>query len=315
MKKVISIVPAAATVVLMLIPQGSVTAAEITAEGRDFFEAHIRPVLVAECYECHAGSKKKGGLVLDSRDGLLKGGDTGPGLVPGDPQNSLLIQSLAHTHKDPDLHMPKDGAKLDDSTLKHFVAWVTMGAPDPREKPAVAEGAQPVSWDQIFALRKQWWSLKPLNRKVAPPAGTSATHPVDRFIQARLAEHGLQPAPVADRRVLIRRLSFALTGLPPKPEEVERFLADTSPQAWERVVDYYLELPAYGETWARHWMDLMRYAETHGSEGDPAIPGAWMYRDYLVRAFNSDLPYPRLVQEHVAGDLLKPRWNEERGIN
>ncbi|WP_051946495.1 DUF1553 domain-containing protein [Verrucomicrobium sp. BvORR106] len=297
-----------------LLGVGSARAAEITPEGRDYFEAHIRPVLVAECYDCHAGSKKKGGLVVDSRDGLLKGGENGPSLIPGDAQNSLLIQTLAHTHKDPDLHMPKDGAKLDASALKHFVEWVNMGAPDPRDKPAVAEGAQPVSWDQIFALRKQWWSLQPVNHNVVPPSGT-AEHPVDRFIQARLAEQGLQPAPSADRHLLIRRLSFALTGLPPKAEEVEKFLADTSPDAWGRLVDYYLELPTFGETWARHWMDLMRYAETHGSEGDPAIPGAWMYRDYLVRAFNSDLPYRQFVQEHIAGDLLKPRWNEALGVN
>lgn len=286
----------------------------LTAEGRDYFEKHIRPVLVAECYDCHAGSKKKGGLVLDSREGLLRGGDSGPSLIPGDPWGSLLIQSLSHQHKDVDLHMPKDGAKLDEVTLQHFVTWVKMGAPDPRDKPAVAEGQSPVSWDQVFESRRKWWSLQPLQRGLMPPAN-GERHPVDAFIKARLDKEGLAPAPEADRRVLIRRLSFALTGLPPKPEEVRNFLDDDSPQAWDKVVDHYLAQPAYGETWARRWMDLMRYAETHGSEGDPAIPGAWYYRDHLIRAFNSDVPYNRMVQEHLAGDLLKPRWDAATGVN
>ncbi|HSJ04954.1 MAG TPA: DUF1549 domain-containing protein, partial [Verrucomicrobium sp.] len=314
MNKVLSIASAACIAGLFLAPFAFAAPLPVTAEGRDYFEAHIRPVLVAECYECHAGDKSKGGLLLDSRDALRKGGDNGPGLIPGDATGSLLIQSLAHTHADVDLHMPKNGAKLDETTLRHFIAWVNMGAPDPRDQPSKVEGAQGVSWDQVFALRRQWWSLQPLQRP-AVSSTEASKNPVDAFILAKLSEQGLHMSPEADRRLLIRRLSYALTGLPPKPEEIERFLADTSPQAWSSLIDHYLALPSYGETWARHWMDLMRYAESHGSEGDPTIPEAWRYRDYLTRAFNADLPYDQFVKEHVAGDLLKPRWNDDLGIN
>ena len=294
--------------------------AQITNEGRDFFESKIRPVLIAECYDCHGPKKAKGGLRVDSRDAILQGGDSGPTLVPGDPDKSLLIQSLAHTHEDEALHMPKDGAKLDDATLKHFVQWIRMGAPDPRDKPEPVLSPEQ-SWEQTLAQRKQWWCFQPVKNVPVPEVKDSAwsEHPVDRFILAELEKQGLKPAGSADALTLLRRLSYVLTGLPPSPDELTAFKNDYArdPQAaLNTTVDRLLASPHYGEKWARHWMDWVRYAESYGSEGDPPIPYAWRYRDYLIRAFNNDVPYPQMVREAIAGDLIvKPRINKETGIN
>jgi hypothetical protein len=300
-------------VTALLVMIRSLIASEITAEARDFFEAKIRPVLVAECYECHAGDKRKGGLLLDSRDALRQGGDSGEAIVIGDASKSLLIQTLDHSHLDADMRMPKNGAKLDDATVQDFIKWINRGAPDPRDAPSLAD-AKPVSWEQVFALRKQWWSLQEIKKDEIRRGNHETGNPVDAYITAKLTEQGLEPAAQAPANVLRRRLSFALTGLPPSPETATDTGALTD-EAWDKLVTQYLDSPAFGETWARHWMDVMRYAETHGSEGDPEIPQAWRYRDYLVRAFNTDLPYDRLVQEHIAGDLLEPRWNQQLGIN
>ncbi|MEW6304252.1 MAG: DUF1553 domain-containing protein [Verrucomicrobiota bacterium] len=285
-----------------------------SAEQLEFFEKRIRPVLVGECYECHAGKKSKGGLKLDDRAGLLKGGDSGPAIIPGNAKKSLLIQSM--THENPDLKMPDKGAKLDDAIIKDFIAWVILGAPDPRDRPP--ETAEAVSWDATLAVRKQWWSFQPVRPVPVPkPKDTRwSEHPVDRFLLAKMEERGLKPAAPADRRALLRRVTFALTGLPPTPAELEAFAADKSRDAFERVVDRLLASPAFGERWARHWLDLMRYAETHGSEGDPEIREAWRYRDYLIRAFNADVPCDQLIREHLAGDLLpNPRLNRAEGLN
>ena len=281
-------------------------------EGIEFFEKKIRPVLVAECYECHAGEKQKGGLRVDSREALRTGGESGAGLVPGKPEESLLIRSI--THADPDLKMPSKAPKLEERAIADFVAWVKMGAPDPRDAPEKIAGAK-ASWPEMLAARREWWSFQPV-RKDAPPTPRDAAwsgHPIDRFTLAKMEERGLSPAPDADPRALLRRLTFALTGLPPTAEEVAAFAAANGRNAYEGLVDRLLASPAFGERWARHWMDLVRYAETYGSEHDFLSPHAWRYRDYLVRAFNADLPYDRFVQEQVAGDLLEPRWRE--GIN
>ncbi len=301
-------------------------AAVPTAEQLEFFEKRIRPVLAGECYECHAGKKLKGGLALDSRDGLLKGGESGPALTPGNPNKSLLIRSIRHTHKD--LKMPKDGAKLDGAVIQDFVTWVKMGAPDPRDKPPAAVSGDPaVAWPSTLASRKEWWSFQPVKKSAVPTPKNNrwSTNSVDRFLLAKMEPHGLKPSSDASPRVLIRRLSFALTGLPPTPAEVEDFLRDypTSPPAFEAgqkvvgaAVERLLASPAFGERWARHWMDLVRFAETHGSEGDPDLPLAWRYRDYLIRAFNSDVPLDQLIREHLAGDLLpNPRWNKAEQFN
>jgi len=280
----------------------------------EFFEKKIRPVLVRECYECHGQEKQKGGLRVDFREGLLKGGETGPAVIPGDAKRSLLIQAV--THENPEIKMPKKRPKLEQSSIDDLLAWVKMGAPDPRDKPAPIESIS--SWKETLAIRKQWWSFQPVRKLPLPSSGTKAKsgHPVDAFIDAKLTERSLQPAAPADKRTLLRRLNFVLTGLPPTPEEISQFEKDNSAEAYDRAVDRLMALPAFGETWARHWMDLVRFAETHGSEGDPEIPEAWRYRDYLIRAFNADVPWDQLIREQIAGDLLpNPRWNKEDGFN
>jgi hypothetical protein len=287
----------------------------------EFFESRVRPVLAQECYACHAAAtKKKGGLALDSRAGLLKGGSSGPAIVPGKPAGSLLLRAIRH--EDPDLKMPRNGAKLDAGTIRDLETWIARGAVDPRDTPASKEDiARETSFASVILRRKTWWSFQPVAAPAIPAVRAAAwsDHPVDRFLLARMEAEGLRPAPDADPRVLVRRYTEVLTGLPPSPAEVEAFKADYGKGADAAVaglVDRLLASPRYGERWARHWMDVMRYAETHGSEGDPAIPHAWRYRDYLIRALNADLPYPQLVREQVAGDLLeRPRIDDKTGIN
>jgi len=277
-------------------------------DDREFFESRIRPVLAQECYQCHAvATKKKGGLLLDSRAGLLKGGSSGPAIVPGKPGESFLLKTIRH--EDPELKMPRNGAKLDAGTIRDFETWIARGAFDPRDNPpSKEEVTKETSFDAVLRRRKTWWSFQPIT---APPVPAIAgvPHPVDRFLRSRMG--ALPPAPEAGPRIFVRRCFLILTGLPPAPEDVETFVADhaKNPQAAvEVLVDRLLASPRFGERWARHWMDMMRYAETHGSEGDPAIPHAWRYRDYLVRALNADVPYAQLVREQIAGDLLeKPR--------
>ncbi len=286
------------------------------ADQVHFFENKIRPALIEHCYECHnSGGKAEGGLKLDFREGLLKGGDRGPAIVPGKAAESLLIQAIRHEQED--LRMPQAGPKLKPDVVADFVRWINQGAVDPRDKPPSSEElAKATSWETTLERRKQWWSFQPLKPVEPPAADAPWSHPVDRFLAAGWRAAKFSPTDVADRRTLIRRVTFALIGLPPKPEEIDQFVTDASPDAYERLVDRLLASPRFGERWARHWMDWYRYAETHGSEGDPPIPHAWRYRDYLIRALNDDLPYDQLVREHVAGDLLpKPRLNATEGTN
>jgi len=291
--------------------------APLTPEAHEFFEQKIRPVLIAECYECHNAKKTKGGLRLDYRAGWQKGGDTGDAIVPGDPKKSLLIDSIKHT--DPDLKMPDKAPKLDDAVIADFEKWIAMGAPDPRDEPPAEQASKP-TWADLLATRRTWWSLQPVKKPAAPAIKNTAwsQNPVDQFLVAKMEAKGLAPAVPADPRTLIRRLTFALTGLPPTPGEVEAFVTESisnQQSAISNATDRLLASPRFGEHWARHWMDLMRYADTHGSEGDPLIPEAWRYRDYLIRAFNTDVPADQLIREHLAGDLLtKPRLNPD-GFN
>lgn len=284
-------------------------------DGIAFFEARIRPVLVERCYECHnTADVSEGGLAVDSRAGIRAESQHGRVVVPREPAESLLLKVLRH--EIPDLEMPENGPRLDKSVVDDFQRWIEMGAPDPRDDPpSAAELSEVTSWQQALETRKRWWSFQPIQNSNPPDAGTSA-HPIDRFIQAKLEENHLPRAAKADRRTLIRRLSFALTGLPPNSQAVEQFVNDHTEGAYEKLVDEYLDSPHFGERWARHWMDLVRYADSHGSEGDPIIPHAYQYRDYLIRALNADVPYDQLVREHLAGDLLAdPRINESLGIN
>lgn len=291
-----------------------------TPDQMDFFENRIRPVLAQDCYECHSeATKKKGGLLLDTRGGWQAGGDTGPAIIPGNAKASLLIQSIQHEHED--LAMPKNGAKLDDSVIADFVKWVNDGAFDPREVvPTPEQVAKDTDWKAVLDRRKQWWAFQPPAKTEALKNAQSIVkaapgqNPVDALIADRLKKEGLTQTPAADAAVILRRLSYVLNGLPPTPAQLDEVRAN--PGRLTTLVDEMLASPRYGETWARHWMDWVRYAESYGSEGDPAIPYAWRYRDYLIRAFNADVPYPQLVREAVAGDLLpKPRLNRELGIN
>lgn len=289
-------------------------ASPIAPEALEFFENKIRPTLASECYECHNSEKTKGGLRLDYRDGWKKGGDSGEAIVPGNAKESLLIQSIRH--EDPDLKMPAKAPKLEDRVIADFEKWVNMGAPDPRDQPPATQHGKP-AWPDLLASRRTWWSLQPVQKPALPAVqnGDWSNDPVDRFILAKMEAKGLTPAAAADARTFIRRLTFTLTGLPPTPAEVESF-AQSAVGNFQLAIfqstDRLLASPRFGEHWARRWMDLMRYAETHGSEGDPEIREVWRYRDYLIRAFNADVPADQLIREHLAGDLLpQPRMNPD----
>ena len=282
--------------------------------GLEHFEKKIRPLLAANCYACHSAEAPSvfANLRLDSRDGLLRGGDSGPAIVPGDPAGSLLLRAVRGEAK---ALMPPTGS-LDSGKIADLAAWVEAGAPWPEER--VPGSPDPSEEFDLETRRQEHWAWQPV--RVPPlPQVRDRNWPrsdADRFILARLEEKGLQPAPAADRYTLIRRLTFALIGLPPTPKEIADFHEDDSTRAVETVVERLLSSPHFGERWARHWMDLVRYTESHGSEGDPDIPEAWRYRDYLIRAFNDDVPYDQLLREHLAGDLLgEPRYNEALGLN
>jgi hypothetical protein len=281
----------------------------------EFFESKIRPILIARCLDCHGAAKQKGGLRLDSRASILSGGSTGPAVEPGKPEVSLLVDAINYG----ELYQMPPKSQLPAEEIGFLTEWVRRGLPW-----GVETGANPVSeagnadssvkthptddhaWIQT---RAQHWSFQPVHRTEPPePARDRASWPltpIDRFLLASLVKQNLQPAPEASKRVLIRRLSFDLIGLPPTIEEIDAFLADDAPDAYERLVDRLLASPRYGERWARHWLDLVRYADTAGHEFDYDLPNAFGYRDYVVRALNSDLPYDQFVVEQVAGDLLE----------
>ncbi|QDT33689.1 DUF1553 domain-containing protein [Thalassoglobus polymorphus] len=298
----------------------SVRAADspLTMQELEFFETKIRPVLVEKCESCHNSiDTAEAGFVLDHRSALRQGGQSGPPFDFKSPEKSLFIKVLRHEIDE--LKMPQGEDRLSEEVINDFLKWIKLGAPDPRQSaPAGAANMNVATWENTLKERKKWWSFQPITKPAVPRVQDESwsSHPIDKFIQRRLEEAGLELGTVADRRTLIRRLSFVLRGLPPTVEETEEFLKNSNPAAYEELVDQYLASPAFGEHWARHWMDLVRYAESHGSEGDPTIPNAWKYRDYLVRAFNADIPYDQLIREHIAGDLLpEPRVNSKLGLN
>jgi Protein of unknown function (DUF1553)/Protein of unknown function (DUF1549)/Planctomycete cytochrome C len=280
----------------------------------EYFETAVRPLLSDQCFSCHSqkAGKTKGGLRADSRQTLLTGGETGPALVPGHPEASLMIKAVSY--QDADLQMPPK-KRLAPVQVAILSEWIARGAPWPAET-AVSVGKAPAK--VISSSDADHWAWSPL-RAYDPPAVAAAgwvRSPIDRFVLARLEAQGLHPAAEAERRTLARRAAFAITGLPPAPDLVERFVADAAPEAYERLIDILLASPQYGERWARHWLDLVRYAETRGHEFDLTIPNAYQYRDYVIRAFNSDLPYCDFVREQIAGDLLPhPRLNAAKGFN
>lgn len=285
--------------------------------GVEFFEKRIRPVLIRHCYECHsaASSELKGELRLDSRDLTHKGGKSGPAIVPGNTEKSLLLGAIRHES----FEMPP-GKKLPDKVIADFVKWIEIGAPDPRDRPPSVKEVAELSWKAVLDERRHWWSLQSVSAAEPPVTrGVEAEHPIDAFISAKLQAAGMKTTNPAGARVLARRLSLVLTGLPPAPAEVEQFAKDHEKDpdaAYEVLVDRLLSSQHFGEHWARHWMDVVRFAETHGYEWNHEVRDAWRYRDYLIRAFNNDVPYDQLVREHIAGDLLEsPRVNERLGIN
>ena len=283
-----------------------------TVEQVQFFEAKIRPVLTDKCYACHSsrGEKIRGGLVLETRAGVLRGGDDGAVVIPGDADASLLIKAVRYT--DEKLKMPpKADHRLSDEQVADFEKWVAMGVPDPRVD---AGGKQAHSSAVFTASEKSLWSLQPV-KPVTPPAIPEAEWvrtPVDAFIVAELKAKHIEPSPMADKATLLRRASLDLTGLPPTPQEVDAFLSDASPDAFAKVIDRLLASPHYGERWGRHWLDLARFAESDGFKDDAMRPHAWRYRDYVIRSFNQDKPYDRFVKEQIAGDELWPGDAEAR---
>ncbi len=262
-------------------------------EQSAFFEREIRPLLAAECYGCHGEKVRQGGLRLDSREALLKGGGRGPAVVPGDPAGSLLLKTLDHAGA---LKMPP-ARKLAPAQVAALAAWVKQGAPWP------AAGTRSPGDPRAH------WAFQPVKRPAVPAVKDRAwvRTPIDAFVLADLERRGLRPAPPADRRTLLRRATFDMLGLPPTPEEVDAFVSDRSPGAWEKVVDRLLASPHYGERWGRHWLDVVRYADTAGETADYPVPEAYRYRDYVIRAFNEDLPWNEFLREQVAGDLLAAR--------
>ncbi len=300
---------------VIVLPGSAVEPAEPSAEGVEFFEKKIRPLLTAQCHSCHSSGKKvRGGLLLDSRDGFHKGGDSGPAIVPGEPEKSRLIHAIRYTDE---LRMPPRN-KLPDEAIADLTAWVKMGAPWPKDAKAI------VTKDRAFDLEalKKHWAFQPVRRPAVPNLRTTTMpirNPLDAFILARLEKEGLKPASPCEPRVWLRRVTFDLTGLPPTLAEIADFEQATArdpEMARIRVVDRLLAAPAYGERWGRHWLDLMRFAETSGHEFDFDIPEAFGYRDYVIRAFNQDVPYDQFVREHLAGDLLtEPRHRPDTGTN
>jgi hypothetical protein len=284
--------------------------------GLEFFEKQVRPLLVARCYECHSGQAKRleGKLRLDSLAAVLAGGDTGPAVVPGKVKESLLVDAINYG----ELYQMPPKTKLPVEEIAILTKWVEMGAPWPKEDPSTSAAGVSSAFD--LAQRKAaHWCWQPIIKPAVPTIRNPQSvirNPIDAFILAKLQAKGLSPAPPADRRTLIRRAYFDSVGLPPTPEEVEVFLKDESPQAFEKVVNRLLDSSHFGERWGRHWLDLVRYAESRGHEFDPNIPNAHEYRDYVIRALNADLPYDQFVTEHIAGDLLeKLRLNPQDGSN
>ena len=305
------------TLLVCLLPAAAVAQDKaVTPEQAEFFEKRVRPVLVQHCYECHSATAKKvkAGLLLDSRAAMLQGGENGPALVPGEPDKSRLIEAIRYTNVD--LKMPRKG-KLPHAVIADLTTWVKMGAPWPNDKLIKKSTYKDFN---LLQRKKDHWCWQPIQARPAPKVQDTAwpTNDIDRFLLAKLEAKGIKPAPPADPRTLLRRLHFDIIGLPPTRSDVDDFV-----KAWdaagakrgkvlEDAVDRLLASPHFGERWGRHWLDLVRYAESRGHEFDFTIPNAYQYRDYVIRAFNADVPYNQFVMEHIAGDVLKnPRMSSQ----
>jgi mono/diheme cytochrome c family protein len=286
-------------------PPAPAADAKPSAEAVEFFETSVRPVLADRCQSCHGPDKQKGGLRLDSRQSMIAGGDTGPAVVPGEPEKSRLISAVHHTGDGP--KMPPKG-KLDDAQIAALTTWIKQGAFWPDAKAEVRPTIVDHAGMTVTAKDREFWSFRPVADPPVPEIRNpqaAVRNEIDAFIQARLEKEGLAPSPTADKRTLIRRVTFDLTGLPPAAGEVEAFLADESADAYAKVVDRLLASPHYGERWARHWLDVARYGEDQAHTFQSRkYPQGFRYRDWLVKAFNADLAYDRFVTEQIAADLL-----------
>src|SRR5450432_1295295 len=289
-----------------LVALASVALAATSApESADFFETRIRPVLVNSCFTCHATSQL-GGLRVDSRDGILKGGKSGPAMVPGDPDKSLLIEAVRQTN--PKLKMPM-GGKRKDQEIQDLTAWVKAGANWPVTAASAAPVVNPKSGEYVITPEQRaFWSFQPLKMPAAPAPmdGSWAKTDIDRFVRAKLEHEGLKPVGAVDKRTLIRRATLDLTGLPPTFEEIEAFEKDQAPEAFAKVVDRLLASPQYGERWGRFWLDVARYGEDDPTSEatNPPYPFAWRYRDWVIDAINKDVPYDKFVKLQLAADLM-----------
>jgi len=283
-----------------------VMGASLDPAGLEHFEKHIRPLLISECIDCHGPDKQKGGLRLDSRDAILLGGDTGMVLKPGSPEESLLVEVIAYSG---DLKMPPK-KRLPESMVEQVRKWIEMGAPDPREADATLVVRKGIDIEK----GREHWSYQPVSKPPIPSVRTT-TWPrseIDFFILSQLEREGLSPAGDADPETWIRRLHYSLTGLPPSPAEIDAFVLDGSEDARERAVNRLLDSPRFGERWGRHWLDVARYGESVTLRG-LVFQNAWRYRDYVIEAFNRDLPYDQFVREQVSGDLLPAKDHVDRG--
>ena len=294
----------AALLLVVILQTTAALAADSSDDGIAFFEKKIRPLLAENCYKCHSAQseKLKGGLMLDSREAALKGGESGPAVIPGDPERSLLIKAVRYGDKE--LQMPPKDKKLSDRQIADLTSWVKIGAPWPTEDKS--KGARPKSVFEITQKDRAYWAFQPIKRRALPFPGRRdrIASGIDAIILAGLEAKGLKPNAPANKRELVRRVYFDLIGLPPTPEQIENFERDKSPSAYERVIDRLLALPQYGERWGRHWLDVARFAQSNGYERDGEKPLAWRYRDYVIKAFNEDKPYDQFIKEQIAGDEL-----------
>ncbi|HEY2574451.1 MAG TPA: DUF1549 domain-containing protein, partial [Verrucomicrobiaceae bacterium] len=299
-------------------PQKPEANSAMRADDLAFFEKNIRPVLAEKCYKCHSAEseKVKGGLVLDTREGIRKGGETGPAVVPGDVTRSLLLEAMRYGNKDLQMPPEKEGGKLSNDVIANFERWVSSGAPDPRDGSAPsAVASKTTSWDAQKAM--DHWAFKPPQHQ-DPPTVKHLTWPksdLDRFILAQLEAKSLAPVADAGPAALVRRIYFDLLGLPPAPGEADQFVNEAAKDrghAVENLVDRLLKSPQFGERWGRHWLDVARYAESTGRDVNCTLPHAWRYRDYVISALNADKPYNQFIREQISGDLLPAKDNRER---
>ena len=293
-----SIIGALSGLAALFLPLGKAERMAFPPESIQFFENKIRPLLAGNCFECHDAKKHKGKLLLTSREAILKGGDSGAAITPYDPDKSLLIEAVKYINAD--LQMPPK-KKLGKQDVADLEQWIRLGAPWPSSGP-ISTSAK---LEQAFSITdedRKYWAFRPIERPGLHK--TNGQAPIDQLIQKQLESKGISVNSIADQATLIRRAYFDLIGLPPSYEEVQAFVNDNSPNAWPKLIDYLIALPQYGERWGRHWLDVVRFAQTNGYERDDEKPLVWKYRDYVIRAFNEDKPYDRFVLEQIAGDEL-----------